>query len=123
MTVGRKLKNSDIYGKQKNVVPITKTELNIFLRSCDSSLAIKRFPLMLAWACTVHKVQGNQFPEILVSFNLLKQRSFNYGQMYVALSQVISLNGLYLIGEYKSYRSTPGKKGIPNMKKKSNNFR
>ena len=30
-----------------------------------------------------------------------KQRSFNCGQMYFALSSVTSLNGLFLIGQYK----------------------
>ena len=57
---------------------------------------------MLSWACTVHKVQGLSLDKAVISFDLLKQRSFNYGQMYVALSRVTSLNGLYLSGEYKS---------------------
>ena len=57
---------------------------------------------MLSWACTVHKFQGLSLDKAVISFDLLKQRSFNYGQMYVALSRVTSLNGLYLTGEYKS---------------------
>ena len=70
----------------------------------DSSPVIKRtqFPLMLAWACTIHKVQGLSLDKAVSSFNLLKQRSFNNGQMYVALSRVTSLNGLFLTGKYKS---------------------
>ena len=56
---------------------------------------------MLAWACTVHQVQGLSLIKV-VSFDLLKQKQFNCGQMYVALSRVTSLDGLFLIGEYKS---------------------
>ena len=56
---------------------------------------------MLAWACTVHKVQGLSLDKVVVSFDLEKQRSFNCGQMYVALSRVTSLNSLFLIGQYK----------------------
>ena len=55
---------------------------------------------MLAWVCTVHKVQGITLNEVVISFDLLRQRNFNYGQMYVALSRVTSLNGLYLIGKF-----------------------
>ena len=40
---------------------------------------------MLAWACTVHKVEGLSFDKVVISFELVKQRSFNNGQMYVAL--------------------------------------
>ena len=55
---------------------------------------------MLAWACPVHKVQGKQFTDVVIRFKLHKQRSFNYGQMYVVLSRVISLGGLFLVDEY-----------------------
>ena len=55
---------------------------------------------MLAWGCTIHKVQRLTLEEAVISFDLVKQKNFSYGQMYVALSRVTSLNGLYLIGEF-----------------------
>ena len=61
-----------------------------------------QFLLMLAWACTVHKVQGLTLEEIVVNFDLLKQKQFKYGQMYVALSIVTYLRGLLLTGEFKA---------------------
>ena len=102
---GLKLMNSDSYAIRYNAVPIKKIETNISIHPNKvSSPVIKRtqFPLMLAWACTVHKVQGKQFKEAVISFQLQKQKRFNYGQMYVGLSRVTSLSGLYLIGEYNS---------------------
>ena len=45
------------------------------------------------------QVQGLTLEEVVISFDLIRQKNFNYGQMYVALSGVTSLNGLYLIGE------------------------
>ena len=53
---------------------------------------------MLAWAYTVHKVQGLSLPKIVADFDLHRQRNFNYGQIYVALSRVTSLEGLYITG-------------------------
>ena len=55
---------------------------------------------MLDWGCSKHKVQGITLEEVVISFDLLRQRNFNYGQMYVALSSVALLNGLYLIGKF-----------------------
>ena len=63
----------------------------------------------LAWPCTVHKVQGLTLNEVVISFDLKKQNHFNYGQIYVALSRVTSLQGLYMTGkiENKHIRANP----------------
>ena len=104
-SAGLKLRSRDNFARLHNCVPVERVETKIKIRTTKSSSPeIKRtqFPLMLAWACTVDKVQGKQFKECVISFDLLKQRRWNNGQMYVALSRVISLKGLYLIGEYNS---------------------
>ena len=64
---------------------------------------------MLAWACTIHKVLGLSLRKIMVSFQLLKQRSFNYGQIYVALSRVTTLEGMNVLGSLlvKAIRTDP----------------
>ena len=49
----------------------------------------------------MHKVQGLSLPHAVVSFDLEKQRAFNYGQMYVAVGRVTSLKGLFVTGQYK----------------------
>ena len=71
----------------------------------DYYQTIKRalFPLTLSWACTVHKVQGLSLEKAVISLDLIKQISFNYGQIYICgLSRVTNLKGLFLTGEYKS---------------------
>ena len=102
-SAGLKLINSDIVAKRIKAIPLKRTEATINIHpNKTNSPAIKRtqFPLMLAWACTVHKVQGKQFKEAVISFELFKQRRFNNGQIYVGLSRVTSLDGLYLTGEF-----------------------
>ena len=46
----------------------------------------------------MHKVEGLSLTQIVVSFQLLRQRQFTYGQMYVALSRVTTLESLYILG-------------------------
>lgn len=52
-----------------------------------------QFPLRLAWAVTIHKSQGQTYDSAVID---LGQRAFSPGQVYVALSRIRELDGLYL---------------------------
>ena len=97
--------NANSFAKEQTVVPIEPILAKMKIKPGKaSSPEIQRiqFPTALSWACTVHKVQGLTLEKAVVSMNLRKERSFNYGQIYVALSRVTSLNDLYILGEIRS---------------------
>jgi len=100
------------YAREHQVVPIEPVLTRIKVRPGKaSSPEIQRtqFPLTLAWACTVHKVQGLTMENVVISFDLIKQKSFNYGQVYVALSRSTTLQGIHILGniEGKHVKANP----------------
>lgn len=67
---------------------------HIFEAYRDGDLIVSReqYPLRLAYGITIHKSQGMTLEKLIVDCN----RIFECGQVYVALSRIKSLDGLYL---------------------------
>jgi hypothetical protein len=52
-----------------------------------------QYPLMLAWAITIHKSQGKTFDRVIIDVG---RGAFSSGQVYVALSRCTTLDGIVL---------------------------
>ncbi len=92
--VGQELRKTHIFptGVPKDSVPITPLTF-MLTRGKGTKIMRSQYPLILAWAGTIHSSQGRTLQEVVVSLD----RIFTKGQAYVALSRVTSSNGLYLI--------------------------
>ena len=100
---GLKTMRYSYLGRQNSRVPIEKceTEISIKKGSASPSILHTQFPLTLAWAANVHMVQGLSLEQVVIDFDLQKQKSFKPGQIDTALSSVKTYDNLYCIREFK----------------------
>ena len=86
---------------QTNLVPVVlfsngyKVAMSIkYWQSEDyPTIAVGQYPLCLAWAMTIHKIQGATLSMAEIDIG---RGIFECGQTYVALSRVKNMEGLYL---------------------------
>lgn len=84
-------------GEEVEIAPYTWEIYQYFLKNGELASepvgSFTQYPLRLAFAVTIHKSQGKTFERALIDVG---RGTFAHGQMYVALSRCVSLDGIVL---------------------------
>ncbi len=88
--VGRSPNN--ICNQEHNSIPIHRIQHEYVYHG--RHIIRRQFPLHHAWACSIHKIQGQSLDKATVDIG---SSIFEKGQSYVALSRVKNINGLSLL--------------------------
>ena len=78
----------------KDLVPIERRNANIYFNK-NRTLSLKRnhFPIVSACSMTIYKAQGGTYEEIVYMYDKRQEQQL----VYVALSRVRSINGLFIV--------------------------
>lgn len=88
------------------IIEKQKWELELYLGSTKLVAYVVQIPLVLAFATSIHKAQGLTFSKAEIDLD----KCFAQHQVYVALSRVKTLDGLYLLNNFSSNRIKVNKK-------------
>ena len=85
-------------GKKVSVAPYTWESYHFYLEGTELKSGITgtftQYPVMLAWAITIHKSQGKTLDKVKID---LSTGAFASGQVYVALSRCKTIEGIIQI--------------------------
>ena len=71
------------------------------MSNCDSNKGKISISIHQVYSISFSMVQGLSLQQVIIDFDLRKQRSFVLGQMYTMVSKVKTYDNLYCIGEFR----------------------
>lgn len=77
-----------------SLVEVSKEEESVLDGDGKRVCTICQYPILLAWAMTIHRAQGSTIDRVGVDLN----GHFETGQTYVAISRCRTADGLFLVG-------------------------